>query len=477
MNDNPTAEVTASRLPAQRIDKNGRAHVDQRAVLALALPLMANSAVQLVLSLTDLWFVGRISTSAVAAVGAVHWLVIAVIMVLGGVGLAVQTVVAQSFGGRRYYRASQAVWTAMWGEICVVPLFILVGVSGTFWLTPFGFAPDVKELASEFWLPRVAGASFGGALWAMLGFFNGIGRPRVTAMVMIVVAMTNVVLNQLFIFEFDWGIAGSGWATTCAQAVGFALAVFLFTRQQYRRQFRSHLTWRPHLGRLLRQWRLGLPMGLLYAADLMGFAMFQMMQVRLGTVDGAATQIVIMLTSLAYMPGFGIAQAGTTLVGQSIGAGDRKWAMRVGTRVIALAACYMGGIGVLVALTGQWLLPIFTGSHDVEAAQAVALGTKLLWLAAAYQFFDGLNLGSGMCLRGAGDAAVPAALVLALSWLVFVPLAHMFTFEAGQGWFSFLPQFGWGAFGGWAAVDIYIMLLGLMLLVRWRSGAWQKIRI
>src|ERR1700739_2691428 len=105
----------AAQLPAQRLDAAGRAHVDQRAVLALALPLMANSAVQIVLHLTDMWFMGRISTRALAAVGAVQWLVVAAILVLGGAGMAVQTLVAQSFGARRYRRAAQAGWSALWG--------------------------------------------------------------------------------------------------------------------------------------------------------------------------------------------------------------------------------------------------------------------------------------------------------------------------------------------------------------------------
>jgi MATE family multidrug resistance protein len=228
---------------------------------------------------------------------------------------------------------------------------------------------------------------------------------------------------------------------------------------------------------LLQQLRLGVPMGLSPAADLLGFATFQMMQTRLGTAGGAATQMVVILTSLAYMPGFGIASAGTTLVGQSIGAGARDWALRVGNRVILLAALYMGGIGVLIALGGPWVLPFFAGSHDAEAATAVALGMQLLWLAAGYQFFDGLNLGSSMCLRGAGDARIPAVLVLTVSLLLFVPLAHAFTFAPGQGWVHFLPQFGWGAVGGWVAVLIYVMVLGSTLFVRWRSGAWQKIRL
>src|SRR6266481_1106388 len=322
----------AQQLPAQRLDAAGRAHVDQRAVIALALPLMANSAVQIVLNLTDMWFMGRISTKALAAVGAVQWLVIVAVLVLGGAGTAVQTLVAQNFGARRYRRAGQAVWIALWAMACAAPLFVLVGAARHLILAPFGFDPQVEQLASAFWFPRVGGACVGAAGWAMFGFFNGIGRPRVTLLITVVTTVTNALLNQLFIFRLGWGIAGSAWATNVAQVTGLLFAVAIFLRADYRHRYRSHLTWRPHTGVLLQQLRLGVPMGLSPAADLLGFA---------------ATQMVVILTSLAYMPGFGIASAGTTLVGQSIGAGARDWALRVGNRVIGLAALYMGGIGVL----------------------------------------------------------------------------------------------------------------------------------
>jgi multidrug resistance protein, MATE family len=467
----------AHSLPAQRFDSAGRSHVDQRAVLALALPLMANSAVQIVLNLTDMWFMGRISTKALAAVGAVQWLVIVVVLVLGGAGTAVQTLVAQSFGARRYRRASAAVWTALYAMACAAPLFVLLGAARHLILAPFGFDPGIEQLAAAFWFPRVGGACVAAAVWAMLGFFNGIGRPRMTLAITLVTTVTNALLNQLFIFRLGWGIAGSAWATNAAQLLGLGFALSIFLEPHYRRCYGSHLTWRPNARRLLAQLRLGVPMGLSPAADLLGFAIFQMMQTRLGTAGGAATQMVVILTSLAYMPGFGIASAGTTLVGQSIGAGALDWAQRVGNRVIVLAALYMGGIGVLIALGGRWILPFFTGAHDADATAAATLGVQLLWLAAGYQFFDGLNLGSSLCLRGAGDVRVPAALVLVVSLLLFVPLAHSLTFAPGAGWVHFLPQFGWGAFGGWVAVLIYVMVLGSTLFLRWRSRAWQAIRI
>ena len=222
---------------------------------------------------------------------------------------------------------------------------------------------------------------------------------------------------------------------------------------------------------------MGLPTGLLPAADLLGISIFALMQVRLGTVDGAATQMAMIMTSVAYMPGYGIASAGTTLVGQSIGAGDRAWGMRVGSRVILLCALYMGGIGLLLALAGPVLLPLFIAARDADAAASIALAAQLLWLAAGYQFFDGLNMGSAMCLRGGADVTVPALLVIPVSWCIFVPMAHSFPFAPGQGWVDFLPQFGWGAIGGWAALIIYVMLLGTTLFLRWRSGAWQRIRL
>jgi multidrug resistance protein, MATE family len=473
----PSLRVPGGGLPAQRIDSQGRAHVDFRAVLALALPLMANSAVQIVLNLTDMWFVGHISTAALAAVGAVQWMILAVVFLLGGAGMAVQTLAAHAHGARRYRRAAQAAWTALWLTVCVAPLFIALGAVGREILTPFGFDPHVEDLAQEFWFPRVGGASFGVAAFAMIGFFNGIGRPRVSFLVAVATAIANAIFNDIFIFRLGWGVAGSAWASNVAQAVGFAIAFGLFLRVPFRESHKSHLAWRPRRRLFREQIRLGVPMGMMPAADVLGFSIFQMMEVRYGTVAGAATQMVSVLTSIAYMPGIGIATAATTLVGQSIGAGDREWAMRLGTRVILLAALVMGGIGFALAVVGPWLLPFFAGAGDRNAAAAVALGTSLLWLAAAYQFFDGLNLGSSMCLRGAGDVRVPVALVLPVCWLVFLPLAHILTFAPGQGWFHFLPQLGYGAPGGWTAVLVYIILLGATLFLRWRSRAWQRIRI
>jgi MATE family, multidrug efflux pump len=477
MNTPTPSQLSQSALPGQRVDKAGIIHVDVRAVMALALPLVANSAVQTLLNLTDLWFIGHISTTALAGVGAVNWLVIAVVLLLAGTGMAVQTTVAQCFGARRYARAAQATWSGLWGILCVAPLFIAVAFSSHYLLAPFGIGPDIEATATRFWMPRVAGAPLGVAVWGALGFFNGIGRPRTTLVITVIITCVNVLLNWLFIFHLGFGVAGSAWASTCAQGVGLVCTLAVFLSAPYRRSYRTHLMWRPRASLLWAQFRLGFPMGLTGASDLIGISLFQLMQVRLGAVEGAATQLVMATTAIAYMPGIGVAQAGTTLVGQSIGAGDRGWAMRIGSRVILMAAILMGGIGVLLALAGPWVLPLLLSADDAASATVLSQAAVLLWFAAAYQFFDGLNVGSSFCLRGAGDTLVPGALVLGLSWFLFVPLAHALIFAPGGGFLHFLPQFGYGAEGGWVAVIVYVLLLGSVLFGRWKLGVWRNIRL
>ncbi len=464
-------------LPGQAQTAGDRPRLDYGAVARLAFPFMMNSAVQAVLNATDTWFIARLSPAATAAIGAVYWPILMFVLLFGGVGLSVQTVVAQAYGGRRLARASQATWTALWASAFSIPVFAILASAGGWLFAPFGISPETQVLALQYWFPRMLGAPLGIALWSLLGFFNGVGRPTVTLRVTLSVAVLNAVLNQLFVFEWGLGVAGSGWATGAAQLFGVALALGAFLNRTGRLRFRSHLTTRLRVRPLVRQLKLGAPMGILSAADIMGFALFQLMQVRLGTVDGASSQIVMMVTSFCYMPAVGISMAGTTLVGQAIGARALDWADRVGNGIIVIAVAYMGLSGVLLAAAGPWVMPLFTNAADPQAAAVAARGCVLLWIAAGYQLFDGLNLSGSACLRGAGDVRIPSIMVLALSWGFFVPLAHILSFAPGRGWVDWLPQLGFGAVGGWFAALAYICVLGCMLFLRWHSGAWRRLSL
>jgi len=464
-------------LPALRLNARGERRVDYRAVLVLAVPLIANSGITAALNLTDTWFLGKISTEAVAAMGAIFWLMLVFFLLMFGIGMAVQTLAAQAFGAGRKHDAAQAARTGFWCALVTIPFFLLVAEGGGWLLAPFHLEPGIERLALEFWRPRMLGGPASVALFAFTAFFNAIGRTRITLAVMVVVMLLNVILNQWLIFGLGLGMAGAAWASTISVAVGVVLGLLMFLSAGVHAEFGSRLRWQPDGSRIAKLFKFGFPMGLSPAADVTGFALFQLMLVSLGPVDGAATQIVMMLTSVAYMPAVGMAVAATTLVGQSLGAGDKDWAYRVGNAGIVLAIAYMGVLGLVLALGGPWWMSVFVTAGDPRAAEVVKLGTLLLWIAAGYQVFDALHLGANFSLRGAGDARVPALILLLLSWFGFVPLAHMLTFAPGQGWVNFLPQFGWGSAGAWTAALIYMIVMSCALAWRWRSGAWRKIRL
>ncbi|MEZ5532474.1 MAG: MATE family efflux transporter [Steroidobacteraceae bacterium] len=464
-------------LPAQRIDRHGRPQVDLHAIARFAAPLMATNAIQALLNLTDTWFIGRLSTDALAAMSAIYWVMSCAILILGGAGFAVQTFVAQAHGSRRGARASQAAWAGMWTSLATWSVFALLAWAGPALIAPFHLAPRIEALALEYWVPRMWGAPLGLATWALTGFFTGIGATRTTFVVAGATVLANIPANQFFMFGFDLGMAGAAWGTNAAQAVGFVLAVAIVLSPRLARAYRTHLTWRPDRAQVVRQLRIGLPIGVMYGADVLGVALFQLMIVQTGSSAAAATQLVIMMTSLAYLPAIGIASAGTTFVGQAIGAGDRDWARRIGNTVILVCVAFMGTMALVILAGGRWLLPLFVPPIDASAREAIAVALLVLWPAAAYQAFDGLYFGSASALRGAGDTRVPAITALLLSWFLFVPLSHTLVFRPGQGWVDGLPQAGLGALGGWLALMTYAMLLGLSMAVRWRTGRWRTINL
>lgn len=460
--------------PASRVRADGRAVVDVRAILRLAGPLMVTNAMQSVLNLTDTWFLGRLSTDAVAAMSAIYWIMTCAILILGGVGLAVQTFVAQAAGSRRKARASQAAWCALWASVATIPAFVLLAVAGGGMLAPFDLPDEVEALALEYWVPRMYGAPIGLAAWAIAGFYNGVGATRVTLLVAATTMLMNVPANQFFMFELDLGMAGAAWGTNLAQLAGLVVGAGILLSPRFARPYRTRVTWRPKWPVIRRQLTIGLPVGVMYGADVLGVALFQLMIAQLGSAPAAATQVVVMLTSLAYMPAIGIATAGTTFVGQAIGAGDVAWARRLGNRIILLCVGFMLIMASLLLLTGSWALPLFLPPDSPDAIEAIGIGLIVLWPAAAYQAFDGMYFGSASALRGAGDTRVPAITALCLSWFWFVPLAHTLIFDESRAWVAGLPQFGLGAVGGWFALMSYAMFLGASMRLRWGSHRWER---
>jgi MATE family multidrug resistance protein len=466
--------LSVAHLPVLRLNAQGKRQMDWSALMGLIIPMFFITSLQMVLNLTDTWFVGRISTLALSAVGASYYLVMMVFLFLGGVGLGIQTLVAQAVGAKQSELALHWVWCGLWTALATTPLFLGIAQAGPAILGVLHLSPEVTRLAVNYWIPRMWGGSLSVLLIVLTSYFNGLGRPKYTFIIMTTVVVSNIVFNAWFVFKLGHGIAGAAEGTSLALGVGVLLAFWFFWKDSLTTKVRQHNYWRPSWAGVRQVLALGIPTGLFPAMDVAGLSLYQIMQVTVSPVDGAATQILVMLTSIAYMPAIGISLAGTTLVGQSVGAGDIAWARYCARIIIVMAMAYMIMVGVGLFFLRGLVVPWFLTTADSNSDVVIALTMHLLVIAAFYQVFDALNLAASFCLRGAGDVRWPTVILLVLSWGVFLPLCHMLTFKPDQGWVHFLPQWGLGAVGGVYALFVYTAGLGILLGLRWFSSAWEK---
>jgi MATE family multidrug resistance protein len=191
------------------------------------------------------------------------------------------------------------------------------------------------------------------------------------------------------------------------------------------------------------------------------FAAFTTLVARMGDTPMAASQAFVMLLSLSFMQAVGISIAASTLVGRYVGARDPLGVRQSFRSSMALGVLLGLGIAVLfVAIPGP-LLRIFTDDPDV-----MALGRPLLLIGAIFQLFDAVAIVAQGALRGAGDTRWPFLIETTFGWGVFVPLAYTLGVVLDGG-----------LAGAWLGGCFSIGMSSLVLVWRFRAGAWEKIRI
>ncbi len=446
---------------------------DYRAIGRLAWPLILSGAIEASFNLTDTWFVGRLSTDAMAALASVAWLDYCGVLLFGGLAMAVQTRAAQAYGAGRSAAASRVLWAGVFACLLAIPAFALLGLLAKPILLYGGIAPAIRRLALLYWWPRFALAGPITVLaMSVSAFYSAIGQTTKTLVIAAAMSVTNALFNELFMFHWRYGIAGSGLATAAAAAVGVAIGGALLFSRDMRRAFRPQLTWRRP--QLLRHFSLGVPIGMGLAVDMLAFAAMQLMVVRLGAIPGAAMQIVTVFIAVPYVVGSGISQAGMTLVAQEYGRRRMAAALDVGRATIRLAVAAMAILGLCVAVSMPWLALAFAAASSASSAAVRALCVWLVGPAMLFQACDGWKLASNSCLMGVGDVRVPAVLATTLGWLLWVPAAYLLIFGPGNIGLGGLPAFSLGPVGGWWASVLYSLVMGSVLYGRWRRAAWRR---
>jgi putative MATE family efflux protein len=191
------------------------------------------------------------------------------------------------------------------------------------------------------------------------------------------------------------------------------------------------------------------------------FAVFITLVARMGDQSMAASQAFVMLLSLSFMQAVGISIAASTLVGRYIGSENPDFAARTHLSAMKIGIGLSLVVAILFIAFPTPLLRIFTDDPEI-----VALGRPLLLLGAFYQLLDATYVITEGSLRGAGDTRWPFMAELILGWGLLLPAAYILGVVL-EG----------GLMGAWVGATIHVTVVAALFLWRFRSRAWQRIKI
>ncbi|MBP7937272.1 MAG: MATE family efflux transporter [Phycisphaerae bacterium] len=440
-------------------------------LLRLAAPNVAATAAETIMSFTDFAIVSKlgptVGSQAQAAVSSGGMIYFSFFGFLMGVMVCVTTVVSQSLGAGRLRDCSAYAWQALWlSVIATCAGFALWPVIPSLYAL-IGHEQAVQEMETVYTQIRLLGLGVAGACFALGHFFNGIHQPRHNAYSIVGTVVLNGVLTIALVYG-KWGlpalgVAGAAWATVIANAVRliWLLGVMLFSRPTA--PFQATRTWPLNLDKMRRLVRVGLPSGCAFVLDITSWAIFLTVIIgQFGTSALAATAICWRYTELSFMPAVGIGHAVATLVGRSIGAGQPDSARRQAFAGAIVNMLYMGTLALIFTCCGRPLVALL--STD---AAVVDLGSRLMIFVGLWQLLDAVAVTYSNALRGAGDTLWPAVVGSVQVWVFMI---------GGSLLIAYLKP-AWGPYGPWALATLDISIVGVIMAVRWRLGAWEHMDV
>ncbi|TAL31769.1 MAG: MATE family efflux transporter [Spirochaetes bacterium] len=442
-----------------------------RELLVLALPLVLSTASWSIQLFVNRMFLAWYSREAIAAVVPASILNFSTMSIFIGTASYVGIIVAQYFGARQPGRIGATAWQGVYVAL----------IGGVFHALMIPFAPEifgaighdpaVQAYEIEYFMIINAGAFFGIASSAFAGFFTGIGKPWPVMWVNVAGTGVNILLDYLLVFGKggfpELGVRGAAIATVVAGLSYCGLYVALLAKRHYRITYRSLAAWRPDgelFGRLM---RFGLPSGVQFFVDIVGFNIFLLLVGRLGTDSLAATNIAFSINTLAFMPMIGIGIAVSVLMGQYLGADNPAFAGRSVWSGFHLTLLYMGTISLAYVLApGVFIWPFAANAEVGEMGAVYATVAVLLRFVAVYSVFDTLNIVFASALKGAGDTRFVMYMLCCVSLCVLIVPTYLA-----------LIVFRAGIYTAWYIASAYVILLGFAFLLRFMGGKWRSMKV
>ena len=472
----PSRTTDKTEILLALIRQNRAMTLRQQLVLTarLSVPAIVAQISSMAMQYIDAAMVGRLGASAAASIGLVStstWLFWGLCSAAAA-GFSVQ--VAHYIGAGRFRLARHVVRQAY---VATALFSLMLAAAGVLinghlpaWL---GGDESIRHNASVYFLIFALSLPVLQVNFLSSSMLRCSGNMRIPSLLNVLMCALDVVFNFFLIFstrQWQWGeftitvpgaglgVEGAALGTLLAEVVTASLTTwYLCFRSRILALNRERGRFIPRRPTLRKAVRIGLPMGLEHIVICGAQILTTVIVAPLGIFAIAANSFAITAESLCYMPGYGIADAATTLVGQSIGAGRRRLAKHFGRITVATGMVVMGLMGAVMYALAPLIIGIMTPDAEILSLGVMALRIE----AFAEPMFAAAIVAYGVFV-GAGDTLVPSLMNFGSIWAVRLTLAALLA-----------PVMGLK--GVWVAMCVELCFRGAIFLWRLEKGRWMKL--
>ena len=431
-----------------------------KATLSLGLPLIGAQLAQIAINVTDTVMVGWLGAFELASAVLGTQTFFLYYIFGGGFAIAVMPIAAQAHGREDVRGVRRSVRMGIW----VILLYCVVVMLPLWFTEPMlvalGQEPDIAALAGDY--VQVAQWSMFPALLIMVlrSYLSALERAQIILWATLFGTLANIVLNYAFIFGNlgapEMGVVGAAVASLGTNVITcVALVIYAVRKPDLRRYELLVRFWRADWQGFFEVMRLGWPIGASILAEVGLFAAAALLIGWIGTIELAAHGIALQLAAIAFMIPLGLSSAATIRVGNAFGRQDWVGLSRSGTVALALSVAATLLTALLFLLVPESLVGLFLDDSNPDAELVLVNAVPLLFVAAAFQLVDGLQvIGTGL-LRGLKDTTIPMFIAVFSYWGIGMTSAYAFGI-----------LLDWGAVGVWWGLALGLAFAAV--LMNWR---------
>ena len=437
-------------------------------IVIFTVPMLIGNIAQQLYNTVDSIVIGKyVGDNALAAVGSAAPIMNLLLVLFVGISVGAGVMVSQYFGAKQREELSVTVGNCVTLTGIASAIIMVLGAVLSRPLLELLNTPDsIIDWCTSYLIILMVGC-VGSAYYNILcGILRGMGDSVSALVYLLVATVINIVLDILFVAEFNLGVAGVAYATVIAQAVSAVLCFVRLMRMGEIFDFKpKYLKMKKH--HTLEIIRLGLPSGLNQAIFSLAMVVVQSLTNSFGEMVIAANVIIMRVDGFAMMPNFSFGTAMTTYAGQNVGA-QRMDRVEQGTKQGTLIAVATSAVITgMILLFGRYLMAIFSDTEEL-----VLLSADMMKILAVGYIAMAVTQSLSGVMRGAGDTATPMWISLIVTVLIRVPLAY------GIAYLTRTPQLPNGRYEClWISLLASWVLGALITFAFYKRGKWKNSKV